>query len=289
MSALTSTREREQLRGGWLSVVASLVARFSWGALASFGAALGFLAGSILRIRRRAVVAAMRRAGVEECASRMYAELGAGVFELLWLSGSRDWTEAVESFAIPTFGGPCVLAASHTSNWELAAAVIARRQPIAIVAKAISSGSFHAFCMELRSRAGLEVIAPEGALANAKRMLDRGGVVAMPIDQVPDRTGLTAAFLGADAVCDRAPAALAFRAKVPMVVIAIRREGRRQIMDVIARIEPDESMTARTWIDQATREATEALARWVEKHPSAWMWLHRRWRAPLLARREKQD
>lgn len=257
----------------------------SWERLATFGAVLGWLAGSVLRIRRRAVVTTMQRARVTG-ASEMYTRLGAGVFELLWLAGSRDWEEALAHVEIPPFDRPCVLAASHTANWELVAAAGTKGGRVAIVAKAIRMGAFHAFCNDLRRRAGLEVIAPEGALANAKRVLDRGGVVAMPIDQVPDRTGLAVSFLGAEAVCDRAPALLAYRANVPLVVLAARREGRRLVAEVLLTLRPE---GGRAWIDEATRAATAALETFVRAHPTDWMWLHRRWRAPILARPTKRD
>jgi hypothetical protein len=38
------------------------------------------------------------------------------------------------------------------------------------------------------------------------------------------------------------------------------------------------------WAAQATREATAALDRFVRAHPASWLWLHRRWRAPLELR-----
>jgi len=77
----------------FLRIVTGGVALLPWRALAPLGALLGWLAGSVLRIRRRAVVSAMTRAGIPEAsraATAMYANLGAGIFELLWLSGSRS-------------------------------------------------------------------------------------------------------------------------------------------------------------------------------------------------------
>jgi len=61
-----------------------------YGWLRLLGAALGLLAGSVLRIRRRHVEASMRAAGVAEAravARAMYASLGVGLLELLWLAG----------------------------------------------------------------------------------------------------------------------------------------------------------------------------------------------------------
>src|SRR5207253_1697600 len=84
-----------------------------------------------------------------------------------------------------------------------------------------------AFCTYLRTRLGVEVIRPDGAMAAARRVLAEGGSVAMPIDQVPDRAahGVLVDFLGAPALVDRAPFVLAKRAGVPLLVIAAASGG----------------------------------------------------------------
>src|SRR5689334_4881517 len=73
-----------------MRAVAAAVARLPYAWLRPLGAALGLLVGGVLRIRRRHVEASMRRAGLEPAkglAAAMYASLGAGLLELLWLAG----------------------------------------------------------------------------------------------------------------------------------------------------------------------------------------------------------
>src|SRR4051812_36791311 len=129
-------------------------------------------------------------------ATAMYAGLGAGLLELLWLAGvnptrrSRALREQVvldadldEALRAAATRGPIVLAASHTGNWELvaygAAQVLAARDTrLVIVAKPISIGAFHAFCTQLRTACGVVQLAPRGALGAARRALAAGDVVA---------------------------------------------------------------------------------------------------------------
>lgn len=273
---------------------------------------LGWVAGSLLRIRRAAVEAAMTRAAVDapsSAASAMYRGLGEGVFELLWLAGVsagrrdealRTHVRLDDDLEVALLGaarrGPVVLAASHTGNWELiaygAARVLAEHgHRLAVVVKPQSVGAFHAFCMNLRTACGLVLIEPAGAFAAARRSLAAGDVLAMPIDQVPDRRrhGIEVPFLGAAALADRAPAAVARATGATLLVVAASRDGRLQRGHLLAELAPPSRQARREasaadWIEGATRAATRALASFVAGRPSSWLWLHRRWRAPLELR-----
>jgi KDO2-lipid IV(A) lauroyltransferase len=301
-----------------LAVVARVVALLPWSALRGLGAALGWLAGSVLRIRRAAVLAAMDRAAVARPAREaraMYAGLGAGLFELLWLAAAAPERRAralashvaldeelERALAAACERGPVVLAASHTANWEVCAYGAARvlrasGRGLAVVAKPLSVGVFDAFCTALRRGCGLEVFGPDGALARSLGALGRGEVVAMLIDQVPERArhGVPVAFLGAPALADRAPAALAHACGATVLVVAGTRHGAAQRVHLLAEIAPAPPLAAGApgaapgalpgaWTAQATVEATAALDRFVRAHPSSWLWLHRRWRAPLELR-----
>jgi lauroyl/myristoyl acyltransferase len=309
-----------------LAVLARVVALLAWSSLDRAGAVLGWLAGSVLRIRRGAVEGAMTRAAVNDApaeAAAMYRGLGEGVFELLWLASVsaerradalRTHVRLDDDLERALIGaadrGPVILAASHTGNWELiaygAAQVLAKHgRRLAVVVKPQSVGAFHAFCMHLREACGLVLIAPQGAFAAARRSLAAGDVIAMPIDQVPERRrhGIEVSFLGAAALADRAPAALACLTGATLLVVAASRDGRLQRGHLLAellahapRTTPEtaapvrEVVTASAWIENATREATRALEAFVRKRPSSWLWLHRRWRAPLelQARSEKR-
>jgi lauroyl/myristoyl acyltransferase len=95
---------------------------------AVLGALLGWLAGSVLRIRRAHVEAAMRAAGVASpaaAARAMYASLGRSVFEFLWLAvrGAPALAAVrVDEASRAAWDGACakgrgvVVAASHTGN-----------------------------------------------------------------------------------------------------------------------------------------------------------------------------
>jgi lauroyl/myristoyl acyltransferase len=283
--------------------LAYLVGRLPFRWLGGLGAPLAWLAGTVLRIRRAHVECAMARAGLLEparTARAMYASLGRSVLEVLWLSGRtrrlgrspllpqvlKDVVKvdpvllAALKEARRSRRGLVILA-SHTGNWELAAAALASSGELLVVAKRQSVRSFDRFARLARARSRVRLAYSHNALATACRVLAHGGAVAMLMDQVPDSTrhGLVLSFLGAPALADRSPAALAACTGCPLVVAASRHDGGELRIEVLALRSPPAS-ERRTWIASTTREASRALERFVLAHPTEWMWLHRRWRAP---------
>jgi len=217
----------------------------------------------------------------------MYRGLGIALVELLWGRTLPPIDEDVLGHAVDD--GPVVLFASHTGNWELAAAAAARflrarGRRLAIVAKPMHTGWVDRRLARLRAQRDVAVIPPAGALAATGRVLAAGDIVAMPIDQVPDRAAhaIRVDFLGAAALIDRAPATVAWRARATVLVIAATA-GKVRVIDVIPA--PSGADRAGPWIDAVSRRATAALEAFVLREPASWMWLHRRWRdlSPLSA------
>ncbi|HTQ49024.1 MAG TPA: lysophospholipid acyltransferase family protein [Polyangiaceae bacterium] len=262
----------------------------------ALGALLGWLAGSVLRIRRTHVEQSMRAAGIdapEREARAFYAELGLSAIEFLRLAlrGPRAlshveidepsrarWRDALAR------NHGVVVAASHTGNWDLAACAVAREVELLVVTKHLSVRWLDRFWQSTRAALGVRLADAAGAMARARETLRRGGAVAMMIDQAPSRAqnAVSVEFLGRTAHADRAAAALAASAGAPLVVAASRRdELGRQIVEVLDVLLPPRR-AGRAWIERATREATRALDAFVRRHPSQWLWLHRRWK-PMLA------
>jgi KDO2-lipid IV(A) lauroyltransferase len=296
--------------------MAALVAWVPFGDLRVVGAPLGWMAGSVLRIRRAHVEGAMARASEETSPPRppapqagrgerervrtravaMYASLATGVMELLWLAGGprRELAEVTRFEAgsrerieeALRAGRGAVFAASHTGNWELAACALAQVVPLSVLVKRVSMGAFERFLWRLRGRYGVGLLEGEGSLRTARRELEKRRVVAVLIDQVPpsEDHGDWVPFLGADALTDRAAAALAASVGAPLVVTASRRaEDGRQVLCVLSVKCPTERGRG-AWARRATREATEELAGFVREHPGEWLWMHRRWKGIRAAR-----
>jgi KDO2-lipid IV(A) lauroyltransferase len=277
------------------------VSRLPWSWLAPLGAALGFLAGSVLRIRRRHVEASLRAAGIAPAgriARGVYASLGAGVFELLWLA-ARPPEALAERYALTpacaealraaaSLGRGVVVATAHTGNWDLSACAFARWMATGIasaprftvVTKRLSWRALDRYWQRLRAERGVVLVEAAGATLAVREALRAGGLVGLLVDQAPERASgvVTLPFLGRPARHDLAPVLLAARAKAPIVMVLGRRaEDGRHVLDVVETIAPAE-LRGRGAIERATERVAAALEGFVRAQPEQWLWLHRRWK-----------
>jgi KDO2-lipid IV(A) lauroyltransferase len=270
---------------------------YAW--LRFFGRALGTVVGSILRIRRKHAVEALRTAGIAEpprVANEVYASLGTTVFELLWFSVRPPEAidervvmtpRAAERFArAASLERGVIVVAAHTGNWDLAACRGARwlaragRGPLSVVTKRLSWASLDRTWQHLRASRGLALISPDGAVGRVVSTLAIGGSVAFMCDQAPERSSGVAAlpFLGRVALHDLAPALLAARAGVPILVVSSwRRADLMHELDVLEVIEPGELANG-AGVTQAAQKIARALEGFIRAHPEQWLWLHHRWK-----------
>ncbi len=284
-----------------MRALAWLVARLPWSWMRRLGAALGFLAGSVLRIRRRHVEASLRAAGIaaERVAGGVYASLGAGVFELLWLAGrppqalAAHFTMSEEGGAAlaraGSLGRGVVVATAHTGNWDLTACAAARwlagelpaPMPLTVVTKRLSWKALDRYWQRLRAERGVALVDAQGAAAAVRDALRAGGVVGLLVDQAPERASgvVTLPFLTRPARHDLAPVLLAARARATILVMAGWRtpEGHHRL-ELLETIAPADLRGGRRATEKATARIAAAVERFVREHPEQWLWLHRRWK-----------
>jgi KDO2-lipid IV(A) lauroyltransferase len=262
------------------------------------GGLLAFLVGTVLGVRRRHVVGAMRTAGIarpERTAGRMYRSLGRGLLELVALSlggravlrcGLSIEPSELAGWRAQNRGGR-VMAVAHTGNWDWVACAVAQGTPLTVITKHLSIGWLDRLWQGLRSRCGVNLV-PEGRAWRAGGdALRRGELVAMLIDQAPERSAATtsACFLGQNAAVDLAPALLAMRARVPLIgAFPKRLEDGRLTVELGPVLLPP-ARASRQWAETAMCELTGALDGFVRRHPEQWLWMHRRWKRPTAGRR----
>jgi KDO2-lipid IV(A) lauroyltransferase len=286
----------------WFRAWVAILAAFPYGAMALFGQMLGFFVGSILRIRRRDAVAALRRAGIEPAeriASEVYASLGRGVTELGWLAGRPpDAVKPLFSFEPEAeaairdglaLGRGLVVATAHTGNWDLGACAAARwfaeeklASSLTVVTKRLANVALDRAWQRLRAERAVVLVEAAGAARAVAKALGRGGVVALLVDQRPTRARQVAMspFLGAPAPHDLAPALLAARAGAPLVALfSYRRPDGSHRMALGAVVSPEELRGGRPALVLATDRIARALDAFVRERPAQWLWLHRRWSA----------
>lgn len=246
------------------------------------------MVGDVLRVRRAPAETAIERAGFDapgRVARGMYSRLARGLCELLSLAlhprrRASSQVDLGHAFRQIEPGRGAVIATAHTGNWDLAACAVAEQRRLTVITKRLRIRWLDRLWQGLRRRHGVQIATVGKALDLGGAALRRGEWVAALIDQAPERARgvVRVPFLGEDADVDLAPALLALRARVPLVIAFARRldEGRHTV-DVEAVIEPP-AHARRAWAEEAMIEATEALERFVRAHPAQWLWMHRRWK-----------
>jgi lauroyl/myristoyl acyltransferase len=278
-----------------LRVASAIVSRVPFRWLGRLAAPVAFVAACVWRVRRAHVERSMRTAGVPSprcAAGAMYRSLATSALELLWMAGRPstrlDAIAVIEPRSRAALdrarsaGRGVVLAASHTGNWEIAAARLAEEIEMLAVTKELRVRGFDGFATRARTGRRVRMAHAGTIVARSRETLRAGGAVAMVIDQVPlaRRHGVPCDFLGAPAWVDRGPATVAARSGAPFVVTAARRNGDGTHTLTVLDVHEPPARAGRAWVERVTLDATRALERFVLENPSEWLWLHRRWAMP---------
>ena len=267
-------------------------AQLLWRALRAWGAILGWLAFFVLRVRRRHVVDAVTRAGIDRgtlVARQMYRSLGIALGEFLSLSmfplRAPKGTVRLDPALLAECSGGAVAATAHTANWDLVACEVAQRLPLTVVTKRLSVGWLDRLWQQIRMRRGIELAEQGTALGAARQALGRGAVVAMMVDQAPERSRavIVCRFLGEDARVDLAPALLAQRFRRPLVAAFPQRLSDGSYRLHFAGVLRPPERSSRDWAESAMAQVTAWLDEFVRRHPEQWLWMHRRWKGTPTA------
>lgn len=259
------------------------------------GAAAGWLAGSVLRIRRRVTEANLARAFPERSpawrarvARASYRHLGrtaASTFRLSRLTPdeilARSRVEGRELLAGPVARGQgAILVTGHLGNWELGGGALAcRGLPLDVVVRPQNNPLFDRALVRARRRLGMNVVSRHDSAHVLLRSLRKGRVVVLLADQNAHAAGLMVEFFGAPASTARGAALLSLRSGAPLVLgVALHDPaGHVPYRLVLERVSISPSGVPARDIEALTQAHVAALERWVRRYPGQYLWQHRRW------------
>ncbi len=285
----------------FIEYAAYRLTRWKWSLLpetwaARVGAMTGWIAGTVVRIRRREAEENVARAFPQKPSSwhrqvalASYVHLGREAALLLrmdrWSSAevrSRVRFEELEEVerAVEAGSGVVVLTA-HLGNWEIAGAGLAARGlPLDVVGKGMANLRFQEDLFATRERLGMRVIEIRDAPRGVLRALGRGRVAALLWDQNAHRNGIFVPFFGTPAATPRGPALFALRTGAPVFVgFAIREAGwRAEYVLRAERLEIERSGDLEVDVAQLASAYHAVLERAIRAHPEQYFWQHRRWK-----------
>lgn len=175
-----------------------------------------------------------------------------------------------------------IITTGHFGNWELfAQAQGLMGYPIHIVHRALKNPKVDDLLIELRSRAGTDVIYKHAAAREILRLLRADEVVAIPIDQHAIGTqGTAIPFFGRPAATTTAPVRLSQLTRAPLSVAVLVRRGESINHDILVRppIEPPPPTRSEAVLREVMTRVNLEFEEVVRLHPEQWLWMHRRWR-----------
>jgi KDO2-lipid IV(A) lauroyltransferase len=169
----------------------------------------------------------------------------------------------------------------HIGCWELMAAYFSRKgYKVSVIYRDNANRRLDGLLTRMRARHGIASI-PRGAGAvSAYKVLKRGEILAMLIDQDIDVDGLYVPFFGVPAHTPRGAAAFALRSGAPVVPLAIHMQpdGRHRITVLPALETPPAGLPEAERVDELTRREARSVEGLVRIYPQQWVWFHDRWR-----------
>jgi KDO2-lipid IV(A) lauroyltransferase len=278
----------------YILIFAARVLPRRWG-LALF-AGLGSFAFRLFRKDRERAIENIARAFpgadpliVQAIAKGSFKVLGRNAFDalrLVFLSGDQVLrlcrVEGEEHLKAASEEGNGVIAVTgHIGSWELLAAYFSEKgYKVGVIARDIRDSRLNELLVSMRKRHGIVSI-PRGSSAIAGyRVLRRGEILGMLLDQDIDVDGVFVPFFGVPAHTPRGAAAFALRSGAAVVPLAIHiQPDSLHRITVLPRLEiPGGNLSEEQRIDELTCRCTEAVERLIRIYPQQWVWFHQRWR-----------
>jgi len=133
---------------------------------------------------------------------------------------------------------------------------------------------------KIRTKFGVGVVYTKTAMRDGQELLKRNEILALVTDQDAHKKGIFVDFLGIPSSTAVGPAIFHFRTGAPIIfAISVRKDYGvfdvyfEEVCSASEIEEPDQER-----IKQITQLHTDALDKWIRKHPDQWFWMHRRWK-----------
>jgi len=283
------------LEFGAVRLVSAIVSVLPMRIVRRIGAGLGRIAYCLDRSRRRtalenlaAAFPSKRERERRGLARAMFAHFGSLLLELLKFA---NYTPEQMRKAVDVEGEERARQAyaqqrgvlfftGHFGYWEIhAIAEPLLNRPISVLARALDNVRLNEMLERIRTSTGNSVIYRQGAVRRILRELGANHGVALLIDQhlhTPDAVYVD--FFRRPAATTSALAALALRTGAPVIpVFALPLPRGRYRLVYEHPVDPPRADTPDA-VRDFTQRCTDVLEMYVRRHPTLWLWMHRRWR-----------
>lgn len=260
-----------------------------------WGKRLGFLMGSVLRLRRCEVLQTLARCfpdrdpdAIQLIADGMYDNFGLLLVEILrfgaiersQIHGLIDMEgENTIPHVLEQGRGALVLTA-HVGNFELLCTIApSLGVPLTVITKTIKPDSLNQYWEQARHRMGVKTLPARNSYRACRQVLKNNEVLGFVLDQnMKRRHGIFVDFFGRPAYTSPGLAVLSARSQAPVIpIFIIRQPDGRHLVKFFPTLAPPADCEPET-IHAATQQYTSVIEDVIRAHPEQWTWMHRRWR-----------
>jgi len=170
---------------------------------------------------------------------------------------------------------------AHHGNWELCGyAVSLKGYPLQSVARPLDNPGLNEMVRDLRESSGNTLVEKWKVLWKLKKLLDKGGIVTMSIDQNAGVAGLFVPMFGVLASTLTSPAELHLTTRVPIIIATMNRkpDGVHHEFRVWDVIEHAASGDREADVKAVITRINAAVEKAVRAYPEQWLWVHKRWK-----------
>lgn len=288
-------RLRWRLEYGAVQALALLLAATPHGLRLSMGRALGRLAFFVDRRHARVALANLRAAYPDagaawyrRTARESFEHLGRLLVEILVQDrlaarlGERLEIEGLDHLRRLTgTGRGYFLLSGHFGNWEwVALQQAAKGFPLWMITRPLDNPHLEKLLAQRRCATGNRVVHKRNAVREMVKAVRHGQGVAIVIDQhFLSPAAHVVPFFGRLAATTPTLGTLACRLGVPVLpVFSYPLPGGRYRVVYEEPILPPNEPFQETAAQLLTRQATARIEAAIRRHPSAWFWMHDRWR-----------
>ena len=261
-----------------------------------FGNVIGFLAFSVLRIRRRVTLVNLKKSFGDKYTDREYNRIGLRSYIIF----ARSMIEfglypkikkigASKLIAIKNYepldehlktGKGAVMVSGHFGNLELVGIGMTLRDwPIDFLVGKQHNPLVNDLINKNRALFGVGLVEIGVSAREVFKLLQKGRWVAMLSDQDARQSGTIVNFLGRPASTPKGAAAFALRTGCPIFVAMLVREGLGKYTTYFeGPVTIEHSGDKEEDIQKLTQAFTDIIEKYIIKYPDHYFWMHKRWK-----------
>jgi len=176
-----------------------------------------------------------------------------------------------------------ILLTSHAGCWEMMGAYLTSvKIPLAAISRKLYDPRLERMILETRKHNGIENITRGGNTRDIIRVLKKGCLLGILVDQDTKIKGTFVDFFGKPAYTATAPAQLALHYKIPIIpVFTYRDTDHNHHICVKEPIEPKATEYNDNDVNELTAHISKVIENFIREHPEQWVWFHRRWKTKM--------